>query len=70
MSLASPLAEPSFEPNQFYFRCAWGMTAKVSALPDSRLLAWRMPFVAGNKTPRESGKQQFEKDGAAASGIR
>jgi len=33
---------------------------------------WRVPmlFVAGNKTPRESGNQKFEKDGVAASGIR
>jgi hypothetical protein len=37
MPLASPLAETFFEPNQFYFRRAWGMTAKASALPDSRL---------------------------------
>jgi hypothetical protein len=28
-----------------------------------------MPFVAGNKTPRESGNQKFEKDGVAASGY-
>jgi len=32
--------------------------------------AWPMPFVAGNKTPRDSGYQKFEKDGVAASGIR
>ena len=70
MPLASPLAETFFEPNQFYFRRAWGMTAKVSALPDSRSLAWPMLFVAGNKTPRESGNQKFEKDGVAASGLR
>jgi hypothetical protein len=37
MPLASPLAETFVEPNQFYFRRAWGMTAKVSALPDSRI---------------------------------
>jgi hypothetical protein len=29
-----------------------------------------MRFVAGNKTPRDSGNQKFEKDGGAASGIR
>jgi hypothetical protein len=29
-----------------------------------------MRFVAGNKTPRDSGNQKIEKDGAAASGIR
>jgi len=29
-----------------------------------------MLFVAGNKTPRDSGNQKFEKDGVAASGIR
>jgi hypothetical protein len=29
-----------------------------------------MPCVAGNKTPRDSGNQQFEKDGVAASGLR
>jgi hypothetical protein len=29
-----------------------------------------MLFVAGNKTPRESGNQKFEKHGEAASGIR
>jgi len=27
-----------------------------------------MPFVAGNKTSREAGIKQFEKDGGAASG--
>jgi hypothetical protein len=37
MPLASPIAETFFELNQFYFRRAWGMTAKVSALPDSRV---------------------------------
>jgi len=31
------MAETFFELNQFYFRRAWGMTVKVSALPDSRL---------------------------------
>ena len=30
-------AEPAFEPDEFYFRRAWGMTAKASALPDSRV---------------------------------
>jgi hypothetical protein len=30
-------AETFFELYEFYFRRAWGMTAKVSALPDSRL---------------------------------
>ena len=29
-----------------------------------------MLFVAGNKTPRVSGNQKFEKDGVAASGLR
>jgi hypothetical protein len=70
MSLASPIAETVFELNEFYFRRAWGMTAKVSALPDSRSLAWLMPCVAGNKTPRDSGNQKFEKDGVAASALR
>ena len=37
MSLASPPAETFFEPDKFYFRRAWGMTAKDAALPDSRL---------------------------------
>jgi hypothetical protein len=37
MPLASPIAETFFEPDLFYFRRAWGMTAKISALPDSRL---------------------------------
>ena len=37
MPLASLLAETFFEPDQFYFRRAWDMTAKVAALPDSRL---------------------------------
>jgi hypothetical protein len=64
------MAETFSELNQFYLRRAWGMTAKGSALPDSRSLAWPMPFIAGNETPRESGKQKFEKDGVAASGIR
>jgi hypothetical protein len=50
-----------FELNQFYLRRAGGMTAKDSALPDSRSLACPMPFVAGNKTPRDSGNQKFEK---------
>jgi hypothetical protein len=30
-------AEPFFDLNEFYFWRAWGMTAKVSALPDSRV---------------------------------
>jgi hypothetical protein len=46
------------------------MIAKDSALPDSRSLACSMPFVAGKKTPRDSGNQKFEKDGVAASGLR
>jgi hypothetical protein len=29
-----------------------------------------MPFVAGNKTPRDSGNLNFEKDGVAASALR
>jgi hypothetical protein len=29
-----------------------------------------MRFVAGNKTPRESGNQEFEENDAAASGSR
>jgi hypothetical protein len=29
-----------------------------------------MRFVAGKKTPRDSGNQNFEKDGVAASGLR
>jgi hypothetical protein len=70
MPLASPMAETFFELNQFYFWRAWGMTAKDSALPDSRSLACPMRCVAGNKTPRESGNQKFEKDGVAASGLR
>jgi hypothetical protein len=37
MPLASQLAQTFFELNQFYFRRAWGMTAKVAALPDSRV---------------------------------
>jgi len=37
MSLASPIAETFFEPATVFFRRAWGMTAKVSALLDSRL---------------------------------
>jgi len=37
MSLASPHAETAFELYEFYFRRAWGMTAKDSALPDSRV---------------------------------
>ena len=70
MPLASPMAETFFELNQFYFRRAWGMTAKDSALPIAGSLAWPMRFVAVNKTPRDSGNQKFEKDGVAASGIR
>ncbi len=30
-------AQTFFELYEFYFRRAWGMTAKVSALPDSRV---------------------------------
>jgi hypothetical protein len=37
MPLASPIAETFFELNTVFFRRAWGMTAKVSALPNSRL---------------------------------
>jgi type IV secretory pathway protease TraF len=37
MSLASPPAQTFFEPDKFYLRRAWGMTAKVSAIPDSRV---------------------------------
>jgi hypothetical protein len=70
MPLASFLAETFLELNSVFFRRAWGMTAKASALPDSRSLAWPMPFVAGKKAPRDSGHQKIEKDGVAASGIR
>jgi len=37
MPLASPMAETFSELNEFYLRRAWGMTAKDSALPDSRV---------------------------------
>jgi len=37
VALASPPAETAFEHYEFYFLRAWGMTAKVSALPDSRI---------------------------------
>jgi len=37
MPLASPIAETFFELTTVFFRRAWGMTAKVSALPDSRV---------------------------------
>jgi hypothetical protein len=36
-AVASQLAEVFFELNQFHFRRAWDMTAKISALPGSRL---------------------------------
>jgi hypothetical protein len=37
MPLASPIAEPGFELKPLFFRRAWGMTAKASALPNSRV---------------------------------
>ena len=37
MPLASPLAETFCEPDEIYFPRAWGVTAKDSALPDSRV---------------------------------
>jgi hypothetical protein len=37
MPLASPIAEPFFELTTVFFRRAWDMTAKVWALPDSRV---------------------------------
>lgn len=33
----TPLTETFFELNPVYLRRAWGMTAKASALPDSRV---------------------------------
>jgi len=46
------------------------MTAKDGRYQIARSLAWLMPFVAGNKTPRDSGNLNFEKDGVAASALR
>jgi len=63
-------AETFFELNPIYLRRAWGMTAKGGRYQIARSLAWPMPFVAGNKTPREAGIRKFEKDGVAASGLR
>jgi hypothetical protein len=37
MPLASPIAQTFFELTSVFSQRAWGMTAKVSALPDSRL---------------------------------
>ena len=39
-----------FELNQFYFRRAWGMTAKVSALPDSRVAGVPHALRRGKKS--------------------
>jgi hypothetical protein len=58
MSLASPTAEWVFEATQFYFRRAGGMTGKDEALRIAGSLACPMPFVARNKTPRESGNYE------------
>jgi hypothetical protein len=62
MPLASPIAETFFEPDQFYFRRAWGMTAKDSALPDSRL-AGVSPCASssGKKRPATAGIRSLKK---------
>jgi hypothetical protein len=61
MPLTSPIAETFFELTPVFFRRAWGMTEKVSALPDSRSLAWPMPFVAGKKRPVTAGMNRLKK---------
>jgi len=71
MPLASPIAETFFELNQFYFRRAWGMTAKDGALSGSPG-RWRGPCPSSPeiKRPARAGIENPEKDGVAASGIR
>ena len=70
MPLASPLAETFFELTTVFFRRAWDMTAKVSALPDSRVAGVAHALRRRKKAPRDSGEKNFEKDGVAASGLR
>jgi hypothetical protein len=62
MPLASPPAQAFFKLIEFYLRRAWGMTAKASALPDSRVagvahcpssLEIKRPAGAGIKTVRK-----------------
>jgi len=50
MPLASPHAEPFFELTTLFFRRAWGMTAKVSALPDSRVAGVPHALRRGKKS--------------------
>ena len=51
-----------FELNQFYFRRAWGMTAKDSALPDSRVAGVTpCPSSLEIKRPARAGIKNFEK---------
>ena len=71
MPLASPLAETFFELNQFYFRRAWGMTAKDGRYPVAPV-AGVIPCPASLeiKRPARAGINTLEKDGEAASGLR
>jgi hypothetical protein len=46
------------------------MTAKVSALPDSRLAGVAHALRRWEKNARDSGNENLEKDGGAASELR
>jgi hypothetical protein len=65
------IAETFFEHTPVYFRRAWGMTAKDSALPDSRVAGVTpCPSSPEIKRPAKAGIKSPEKDGVAASALR
>ena len=62
MPLASPIVEPGFELKPVFFRRAWGMTAKVSALPDSRVAGVTHALRRGKKKrPETAGIKRLKK---------
>ena len=61
MPLASPHAQPFFELTTGFSRRAWGMTAKVSALPDSRVAGVAHALLRWEKSARESGINSLKK---------
>jgi hypothetical protein len=63
-------AETAFELTSVFPQRAWGMTAKVSALPDSRVAGVTHALRRWGKTARDNENKNLEKDGGAASGLR
>lgn len=62
MPLASLMAEAFFELNQFYFRRAWGMTAKLWALQIARVAGMAHAFSSPEiKRPAIAGIKALKK---------